>query len=108
MYQYCILFLSKASQSGGSVPGGPQVNHQAEIDSLRAEYEAKLSSLQEQYGTEHANRTRLEQEMISLKSEYESQIAEAKVCMIHVHVYLFAHTYTMKRSTLISILYYLL
>ena len=54
-------------------------DHQAQIDQLKAEYELKLSSLQEQYGTEHANRTKLEQDILKLQSDYEAQIAEAKV-----------------------------
>ncbi len=52
----------------------------ADQDQLRAEYEEQLSSLREQYGAEQANRARLEQDMMKLQSDYETQVAEAKAC----------------------------
>ena len=58
----------------------PAIADQDQLDQLRAEYEEKLSSLREQYGAEQANRTRLEQDMMKLQSDYETQVAEAKAC----------------------------
>ena len=81
MYNETSISYSIVSSSSESIPqsSSNSQDHQSQMDQLKAQYEEKYALLQEQYGTEHDNRTKLEQDMIELKSEYEKQITEAKV-----------------------------
>ena len=63
-----INFISGASNIGR--------DYDSEIATLRANYEAKISELQAQYGQEQSNRSKLEEEMAKLKSEYELQLTK--------------------------------
>jgi kinesin family protein 3/17 len=54
---------------------GDGEDRESEIAALRAEYESKINELQEQYGKEQSNRSKLEEEMTKLKLEYETQLA---------------------------------
>ena len=50
------------------------------------EYEARIARLQEEFGREQADRTRLQQELDSLQLEWDSQLANAEVRQLrHTH-----------------------
>ena len=75
MYVYVIGSLIQGQQSQ-SVSSR---DYDAELAAIKADYEAKISHLQDQYGQEQANRSKLEEEMAKLKTDYEAQLATAKV-----------------------------
>ena len=53
--------------------------HEAELASMREEYEKKIATLQSQFGQEQANRARLEEELQKVKDNYENMVEETKV-----------------------------
>lgn len=58
----------------------PGRDYEAEMEALRTSYEHELTLLKEQYGTEHENRTKLEEEMARLRENFEEQLAHTQVC----------------------------
>ena len=71
--------------------GQPQGrDYEAEMEALRASYEQQLAQLKEEYGTEHSNRTKLEEEMALLRTNFEEQLALAQV---HIHVHYIVHVH---------------
>ena len=49
------------------------------MDCLWSEYEGRIAELQEQFGREHADKTRLQQELDQLQRDWDDQLNEAQV-----------------------------
>ena len=49
------------------------------LDCLCSEYEGRIAELQEQFGREHADKTRLQQELDQLQGDWDDQLNEAQV-----------------------------
>lgn len=58
-------------------------DYEAEMAEMREEYEKQIAQLRSQYGEEHANRSKLEEEMLALKQSFEAQMAKTAKVIIY-------------------------
>ena len=54
--------------------------------SISREYETRIAELQEQFGREQADKSKLQQELDQLQKDWDTQLTEAHVSLFNIHV----------------------